>query len=106
MAMQHKIRTQYPLPGVEDGIEIEITFSFNPSRSATRLQPPEWANADVRSVRVVEFDGELPEFLREAIEQWADAWLDDDEGFDKAQETVASDLEAAREFAADLRADR
>ena len=49
--------------------------------------------------------GAFSDLAQQGLEDWAQDWLQGD-GYDAALEVVASDNEAAREFAAELRADR
>lgn len=49
--------------------------------------------------------GAFTDLAQQGLEDWASDWLQGD-GYDAALEVVASDTEAAREFAAELRADR
>lgn len=96
---KHTMTALYPAPGADDGgIEVEIRFSFRPARSATTTQPPEDATADVLSVRFPRFGGLLPEGLQTAIEQWADEYLDSDEGMQKAHEAVFADADDYADF--------
>ena len=53
-----------------------------------------------------EYGGAYADLEQGSLDNIAEGWLESDEGYAAALEQVASDDEAAREYAAELRADR
>ncbi len=94
MRTTHSIFVTYPLAGSEDGLPVEIRFDYEPH---PKLNP----NVTFRSVATVGMD-RLPAVIRDAIKAWAEGWLDDDEGYDRACDTAYHDIERQRESARDM----
>lgn len=95
-----------------DDQEYEITFT------STKGSPDYWNKAgghweqgwapEVEFVSIKPDAGDhgaFTDLAQQGLEDWASDWLQGD-GYDAALEVVASDREAAREFAAELRRDR
>lgn len=106
---KHKITTTCPF--ANEGIEVEIAFNFTKGRAATGPSyasggepgyPPE---VELIAVKPVDSALVLPPVLQQDLNEWADNWLIDDEGYSRALDRVADDEEAAREYAAELRRD-
>lgn len=89
-----------------DGIWVEINFSFSPGSPAILYgdapQPADPAEIELISVTYAD---SINDAMAKMLEEWAVEYLAD-EGLVDAMEEVASDHEAAREYAAELRADR
>ena len=108
----HKITTtrsgSHPTMGDWDA-EYEITFTFRKgSPDYYNKAGGHWEQGYDAEVEVTDVRPEYGSFDARAKAEamdWAQEWLSTD-GYDQALEVVASDTEAAREFAADLRADR
>ncbi len=94
MRTTHHIRAEYPLAGSEDGLPVEIRFDYEPH---PKLRP----SIAFRSVATVGMD-RLPAIIRDAIKSWAEGWLDDDEGYDRAWDAALDDIERQRESARDM----
>jgi hypothetical protein len=99
--------------GMDWEAEHEITFRFRPGRPAKmylRNGDPGYP-ADPDEVEFVSITpdagdhGAFSDIAQRNLESDAQEWLETD-GFDEAIQIATSDLDAAREFAADLRADR
>lgn len=92
-----------------DHIEVEIGFTFlkgSPAQGPSYSSGGEPADPDeVELVYVKATGNTLDDVMRCILDRWAEDYLAD-EGFSEACEQAASDYEAGREFAADLRADR
>jgi hypothetical protein len=107
----HTIRADYPLAGSEDGLPVEIRFTYLPGRAATRYASngdpgdPGWsAEIEFEAARPVSTWAEpLPSPIASAIEAWARDWIEDDDGFDRALVKALDDIEADRERAAEYR---
>ncbi len=88
--------------------EQTITFEFRAGRPAVmylRNGDPGYP-ADPDEVEFVSvLPGSSDDLVQQALEDEAQTWLSS-EGYDAAIEVAAEDHEAAREYAADLRADR
>ena len=107
MTSKHAMRALCPF-GL-DHIEVEIGFTFLKGAPA---QGPSYSSggqpADPDEVALVyakAVENTLDDLMNCALSKWAEDYLAD-EGFNEALEVAASDYEAGREFAADLRADR
>lgn len=115
----HKLTAVIPHgdPDLGAEIECEITFAF---LKGAPEQGPSYASggqpADPDEIEVVKvvhlvngkpspFYGVYADLEQAALEDMASEWLQED-GFAEACEVVASDDEAAREYAAELRAER
>lgn len=96
MKTTHTIAATYPLAGSENGLPVEIKFTYEPI--------PEFApTISFQSVRPVSTWAEpLPMLIRSAIEAWAQEWLDDDEGYPRAWDVALDDTERQRESARDM----
>jgi len=95
MRTTHTLRVDYPLAGSEDGLPIEIRFTYQP---LTRLDP----DIDFQSAMPLCPEA-LPSVVRAAIDSWAQEWLDDDEGYHRAWDVAADDTERQRESARGMR---
>lgn len=98
--------------------EAEITFSFVPGAGPTG--PTYSSGGEPGYPAEVEFVSAQPYCLgkpspyygafadleMDCLQDRARAWLEDDDGYREALEAVAEDDEAAREYAAEKRADR
>lgn len=109
----HKMRAACPFANSDDGIEVEITFNFTRGRPMVRYlrngdpgYPADPDEVEVVSVKPVDPALVLPANLQKNLDDWAELYLSDDEGFHLACDAARDDSEAAREFAAELRADR
>lgn len=108
----HKMTAEYPLAGSDDGLPVVITFDYVPGRPARRWldngdpgDPGFPAEVDYRSVALA--DGtDMPGCIQQAVRSWAADYLIDDEGYHRALDAVDDAEDRAREFAAELRADR
>jgi len=111
---KHKIH--WYRSGTTNGMDWEdeqtITFEFRagaPERAPTYWHgglPADPDELEVISVTPGAGDaGGFTDMAQRALEDEAETWLSS-EGYDAALEVVAEDHEAAREYAADLRADR
>lgn len=92
MRTTHTIAAVYPLAGSEDGLPVEIRFTYEPRE---RMLP------DIRYAGVAWQDG-LSRAVRDAINDWARDWLDNDPGYARAWDVAADDTERQRESARDM----
>lgn len=107
---KHKIH--WYRSGSTNGMDWEdeqtITFEFRAGRPEVRTLrngDPGYP-ADPDEVEFVSVSpGSSDDLVQQALEDEAQTWLSS-EGYDAALEVAAEDHEAAREYAADLRADR
>ena len=113
MATKHKMRASCPFADSDDGIEVEITFSFTKGRPAVMYlrngdpgYPADPHEVELVSVKPVDPALVLPSNLQKEMDDWAERFLSDDKGFGLACDAAFDDAVAAREYAADLRADR
>lgn len=94
--------------GMDWESEHEITFEFRAGRPEVRTLrngDPGYP-ADPDEVELVSVEpGSRDDLVQQCLEAEAETWLSS-EGYDAAIEIAYSDLEAERERAADLRADR
>lgn len=105
MATTHTIRTEYPLAGSEDGLPVEIKFSYSRGRPVVRYlrngdpgYPAEPEEVEYHSVMPL-CPQTLPAIIRAAIETWAREWLESDVGHGAACDKAMDDLNAAYEIA-------
>lgn len=103
MKTAHTIAATYPLAGSEDGLPVEITFTYEPRLRRwgifpRPLPPPPFIS--FVSVKPL-CEDRLPEVIRNAIAAWAEEWLDD-HGFDRAWDAALDDTERQRESARDM----
>lgn len=94
--MTHTITTRlhvlFSIPGMPDDeresadptVEIEYRYSpgcpaFTPRGEYAPIDPPDPAEVEFVSARLIEGDGLAPE--PEQVDQWAQDWLDSDEGY-------------------------
>lgn len=101
MKTTHTIAATYPLAGSEDGLPVEITFTYEQrSRrwNASALPPEPFIS--FASAKPLCAD-RLPEVIQNAITAWAEEWLDD-HGFDRAWDAALDDIERQRESARDM----
>lgn len=114
MASKHKMNATIPHGPSDEGAEIEceIIFSFTPGAGPTGPTydsggDPGWdAAIELVSVTANLLDmGAFQDLHQKALEDLVSDWLQDD-GYAEALAIVAEDDEAAREYAAELRADR
>ncbi len=89
--------------GMDWEAEYEVTFEYRKGGSATQIDPG--YAAEVEAIDIKPEHGTLGSREKADALDKAQMWLDD-KGYAAALEIVASDLEAAREYAAELRADR
>lgn len=94
MRSEHAIQVEYPIAGSDDGLPVIVTFTYE---KAGLLE-----SVDFKSVRLANPDWRLPDFIMKAIEDWAQAWLDDDDGNSCACDTAYHDIERQRESARDM----
>ncbi len=117
MATQHKITALRSgcVNGMDWEAEYTITFNYakgspdtyDKSRGGPGGWDPGWA-AEVEFISISPGAGDHGAFsglAQQDLESWASDWLQTD-GYDEALAIVASDDESAREYAAELRADR
>ncbi len=83
--------------------EYEVTFEYRKGSSATQIDPG--YAAEIEAIDIKPEFGSLDSREKAEALDWAQSWLDD-EGYDRALAEVADDQERAREYAAELRADR
>lgn len=114
MATTHKITAtrRGNVNGMDFDEEYEITFEY---RKGAPEQGPSYASggqpADPDEIEFVSItpgagdQGGFSDIAQRWLEDEARDWLETD-GFDKAMSIVIADQDAAREYAADLRADR
>lgn len=93
MRTTHTITADYPLAGSEDGLPVEIRFDYEP---ISKLKP----SITFRSV--MPLVGPLPAIIRDAIKEWAEGWLDHEDGYNRAWDKAADDTERQRESARDM----
>lgn len=105
----HELAAEYPLAGSDDGLPIVIAFDYVPGRPARRWlnngdpgDPGYPAEVDFRDVSIPGGDG-LPDVIRQAVRTWAEGYLTDDEGYERALDAVADAEEYGRELADELR---
>jgi hypothetical protein len=107
---KHTIVTTCPF--ANEGIEVEVTFNFikgaNPTGPsyASGGEPGYPPEIELISVKPVDPALILPPDLQKDLDDWTDSWLTDNEGYGMACDRVGDDEDAARERAAELRADR
>ena len=112
MSRRYTMRAEYPLAGADDGLPVTITFTHHKGRPAVRYlrngDPGYPADPELVELHeVAPADGcELPTIIRQALWCWACDYLESDEGASAALEVVADEYEQAREYAAELRAER
>jgi hypothetical protein len=94
MKTTHTIAVTYPLAGSEDGLPVEIRFTYEPH---AKLDP----GIDFQSAMPLCAD-RLPAIIRDAITEWAKGWLDEEEGYDRAWDKAVDDTERQRESARDM----
>lgn len=112
---KHKIKAVWMQDAECDSadVEVEITFTF---LKGAPEQGPSYASggqpADPDEIEFVSAKAVLglagspyPLLAQNALDHWARDWLQED-GFAEALEVATSDYAAAREYAAELRADR
>lgn len=91
-------------PDLGAEVECKITFEFR------RGSPDYWNKSGGHWEQgydaEVEFLTASADWAQDNLDAAAEAWLASDDGQREALETVASDHESAREYAAELRADR
>lgn len=94
-------------------VELEITFEVRRGRPAVmylRNGDPGYP-ADPDEIEFISVKGPLAgdafdDLRQSSYDHLAEQWLESDAGMTEAMEVVVSDDEAAREYAAELRADR
>lgn len=103
MRTTHTIVATYPLAGSEDGLPVEIRFTYEPASKYRRWSPIGPAPPpDIRFGSVMPLCAEsLPDVIRSAIKSWAEEWLDG-HGFDRAWDKALDDTERQRESARDM----
>lgn len=113
MSRAHMMTAWAPFGLEPDALEVLITYVFSPGRPAVMYlrngdpgYPADPAEVDFRAVKVADKTLILPSNLQKALDDWAVEYLANDAGYAAALEVAASDHEAAREYAAELRADR
>jgi hypothetical protein len=109
----HRLRASCPFANSDDGIEVEITYSFRRGRPAKMYlrngdpgHPADPDEIELVSAKPVDKTFVLPAPLQKALEEWADLYIADDDGFYRAVENACADVEDAREYAAELRRER
>jgi hypothetical protein len=121
MATKHKLVATIPCgdPDLGAEVECEIAFNFTRGRNAViylRNGDPGYP-ADPDEIEFIDaarlcngkpapFDGAFADLETAWLNDLADAWLETEEGVAEAMATVDADYDEAREFAAELRADR
>ncbi len=99
--------------GMDWDAEHEIEFEYRAGRPMAmydRNGNPGWP-ADPDELEVIQITpgagdhGVFSDIAQRDLESWAQEWIETD-GLDEAMSIVVADAEDAREYAADLRADR
>jgi len=115
MSTRHKMRATIPLDDSgADEIECEITFSYSPGRPAVMYlrngdpgYPSDPAEIELVSATPTQ-DGKYYAAGAENLEwlhDFARAWLETEDGVSEAMATVDSDIDEARERAAEYAAE-
>lgn len=119
MRTKHQMLATIPVGDPDLGAEVEAMLTFTFLRGAP-AQGPSYASggqpADPDEVELVKAEpycngkpspyyGAFADWAQSSLDACAQSWLEGD-GFSEALEQAASDDEAAREYAAELRADR
>lgn len=106
----HKVRAEYPLAGSDDGIEVDIEFTYRRGRPAVMYlrngdpgYPAEPEEIEFEDFELAMTTWRLPEVIMKAIEYWARDWLESDEGHSAAASAAHEDLVEARERAMEYR---
>lgn len=94
MRTTHTITVTYPLAGNDDGLPVEIRFTYEPTIGRTGYY--------ITFSSVVPLVGPLPAIIRDAITSWAKEWLDDDDGQYAAWDQALDDTERQRQSARDM----
>lgn len=106
---KHKMSATIPCGPSDEGAEIECEIVFSFTRGADPTGPSYSSGGEPgypAEVELVSVKGNLFQDLHQkAFEDRVSAWLQDD-GYAEALAVVAEDDAAAREYAAELRADR
>lgn len=102
----HKMKAVCPF-GL-DGIQVEITYTFlkgAPEQGPSYASGGQPADPDEIEFVSVHYANSINDEMAKLLEAWAVEYLAD-EGFADAIENAAGKYEDAREYAAELRADR
>lgn len=122
MSTKHKLRATIPCgdPDLGAEVEVEIAFTYHQGRMAHHTAQwkggyphPDEADeiefldaARLCNGKPAPFYGAFADMEKASLNDLAEAWLESDEGQREAFEAVADDDERAREYAAEMRADR
>lgn len=110
MSTKHKMVVTLPHgdPDIGAEIECEIAFTFYPGSPARYItgDPPEPPSVEFVSAKPVRPFHTFPDLEQQWLDDLAQDWLESDVGQAEAFATVRADDEAAREYAAEMRADR
>lgn len=92
-------------------IEVSIRYTYLPGRPAVmylRNGDPGYPAEDpeIEFVSATSTLHQLDDMMQKMLDEWAAEYLAEDEGFAAAMEHAESGIEAAREYAAELRAER
>lgn len=105
----HRMRASCPFANSDDGIEVEIAFSFLPGAKATGPSyasggdPGYGPEVELVSVRVVDPTVTLSAPLLVNLKDWAEQYLTDNDGYYEACETAEEARDGERERAAEMR---
>ncbi len=114
---QHKLVATVGMgdPDIGAEVEVEIVFSFTPGQPAVMYGTPQPADdAEIEFISATPlcngkpspYSGAYADMEQSSLDALAEAWLLEGDGFAEALEVAASDEADAREYAADLKADR
>jgi hypothetical protein len=120
MATKHKLVATIPCGDPDLGAEVEAEIAFTFLRGSSdyyNRAGGHWEQGWGAEIEFLDaarlcngkpapFDGAFADLETAWLNDLADAWLETEEGVAEAMATVDADYDEAREFAAELRADR
>ena len=121
MSTEHKLRTtlSHGDPDIGAEIDVEIIFNYTSGRPAVMYlrngDPGYPADPDeIEFIKVTPlcngkpspFVGAFADLQQESLNDLAHNWLESEDGVSEAMSAVDADMDSAREYAAELRAER
>src|SRR4051812_42754129 len=94
---KHKIRASCPFANSDDGIEVEIAFTYRKgspdywNKAGGHWEQGYAAEVELEAVCPVDPALILPSDLQKALNEWADLYLADDEGYGAACDAASDD---------------
>jgi hypothetical protein len=120
MASKHKLRAFLPCGNPDLGAEVECEIAFNFTRGSADYYNKaggHWEQGWGAEIEFIDaarlcngkpapFDGAFADLEKQWLNDLAEAWLETEDGVSAAMDAVQDDDDAAREYAAEMRADR